>query len=152
MTATNHALTGALIGLTIGNPWVAVPAAFVSHFVCDAIPHYGNKNVPIWGKSFRLYLVFDALLCVALVGLLAFNHPVHWLLASICAFLATSPDFLWLKRFIYAGKHRRNPAKLSRIEVLLGDKGIQWFQRPIGAVVEVVWTVASVIFLLLFLR
>ena len=33
MRATNHALTGAIIGLTVQNPWVALPAAFLSHFV-----------------------------------------------------------------------------------------------------------------------
>lgn len=151
MTATNHALTGALIGLTVGNPWVAVPVAFMSHFVCDAIPHYGNGNVPVWGKPFRIMLLLDALLCVGLVGTLAYSHPSHWLLASMCAFLATSPDFLWIRRFIYARKHKRNLTKFNRLEILLGDKGIQWFQRPIGALVEVAWTVGGVVLLTAYL-
>ena len=41
MTATNHALSGALIGLAVMQPILALPLAFVSHFMLDAVPHFG---------------------------------------------------------------------------------------------------------------
>ncbi len=41
MTGFNHAVTGALIAGAVGNPFLAIPLAFASHFVLDAIPHFG---------------------------------------------------------------------------------------------------------------
>jgi hypothetical protein len=38
MTATNQVLTGAVLGMVLANPWVALPAAFLSHFVLDSVP------------------------------------------------------------------------------------------------------------------
>jgi hypothetical protein len=69
MTATNHAVTGAVIGLLVGGPLIALPAAFLSHFVCDALPHSGNEDDPHWikRKLFKQLLVLDALACIVLV-------------------------------------------------------------------------------------
>lgn len=41
MSITNHLLVGSLIGLVISNPALAVATAYTSHFVMDAVPHYG---------------------------------------------------------------------------------------------------------------
>ncbi len=140
MTATNHALTGALLGLIIGQPLIALPVALLSHFVCDAIPHYGNDAVKLWSNNFKNMLVVDASLCVLLVAVLAYHQPTHWLLASFCALLATSPDLLWIRKFVYGLRNHRSQ-KQTKFERLLGSDGIQWFQRPIGAVVEVAWAI-----------
>jgi hypothetical protein len=40
MTATNHGLMGIVIGAYMPLPY-AIPVAFVSHFILDALPHYG---------------------------------------------------------------------------------------------------------------
>lgn len=40
MTATAHALVSGAIAAAIGNPTVALPLAFVSHFLMDAVPHW----------------------------------------------------------------------------------------------------------------
>lgn len=152
MTALNHAVTGALIGFVSGNPLMALPAAFLSHFVCDAIPHYGSVGGKTWTKAFKLYLLTDALLCVMLAGLIAYRHPVHWVLAAFCAFAATSPDLLWVKKFIYGLKHKRQYKHTSKLDYALGSDGIQWFQRPIGAVVEVAWLVGIGALLFQFIK
>jgi hypothetical protein len=140
VTAINHALTGATIGLVSGRPLIAVPTALVSHFICDALPHFGiQENQQRWLSSrfFHRYLITDALGCICLVGILAFTQPQYWLLAAICAFVATSPDFLWIPKFLAAkGKRREWSNWFTRFAV-----NIQWFQRPIGIVVEVVWFV-----------
>jgi hypothetical protein len=102
MIATNHAITGALIGLIVGEPLLAIPAAILSHFVCDSLPHYGNNSpdtVFFKSKTFRNMLITDAALCVVLVIILALTRPEHWFLASICAFLSTSPDLIWINHF-----------------------------------------------------
>jgi hypothetical protein len=150
MTATNHALTGALIGLASGQPLIALPAAFVSHFVCDALPHYGSADPEktIRTAGFRNYLAADASLCFMLVLILALARPDHWLLAAFCAFLAASPDFFWINKYltVRAGRQWR-PNAFSRFAV-----GIQWFQRPVGFAVEIAWFIAAAAVLAAFLR
>lgn len=139
MTAINHAMTGAIIGLVSGNPLVALPAALVSHFVCDAIPHFGASRDISGTKGFRYYLVVEALLCVLLVVLLALLQPAHWLLAGVAAFVAASPDFLSINKFLHSQTGREySPGLLVRFA-----KRIQWFERPIGAVVEIAWASAA---------
>jgi hypothetical protein len=143
MTATNHALTGALIGLAVHNPWVALPAAFLSHFVCDMIPHFGPSKDWLTTRPFRYYLLIDALLCLLLVALLFRSDTANWLQAAACAFLATSPDLLWIRKFI-AG-NRKHSFKESRLESLLAR--IQWFEKPSGAFVELVWAAGCIVLL-----
>ncbi len=150
MTATNHALTGAIIGLAVGEPLIALPAALASHFVCDALPHFGSKYPKkiIKTTGFRNYLVLEAGLCFGLVCILALLQPQHWLLASFCAFLAASPDLLWLNKYLKA--RRGQHWKRSTFSQFAGS--IQWFQKPIGAVVEAAWFVAAIVLLIPFLR
>ncbi|HZL07739.1 MAG TPA: hypothetical protein VFC50_00915 [Candidatus Dormibacteraeota bacterium] len=151
MTAVNHALTGTLIGLVIGQPLAAVPLAVASHFVCDALPHFGTglpKKVVLKSRAFRDYLFAEAFLCFLLVVMLAVLRPQHWLLAAVCAFAAASPDFVSAKGYL---KTRRGldyqPGRYARFA-----SDIQWFERPIGAVVEVVWFVSALVLLVTILR
>lgn len=144
MTITNHALTGAVIGLTVSNPLIAIPAAYVSHYICDAIPHYDGDNDRMSRPGFKYYLAADAALCVALVVLLALVRPDMWIVAAVCAFLATSPDLFWINRYrcVLAGKAWK-PNWHSKFA-----SRIQWFERPIGAVVEVSWAIAALFVLI----
>jgi len=150
VTAVNHALTGTAIGLLVGEPLIALPAALASHFVCDALPHFDSK-IPgarlKWG-GFRNYLILEAVLCFLIVLVLALMRPDHWFLASICALLATSPDLLWINRYL---KVRRGQHwKASAYANFAGR--IQWFAKPIGAVVEAAWFIAAIAVILPFLR
>lgn len=150
MTATNHALTGAMIGFVVANPLIAIPAALASHFICDSLPHFGfsGKN-ELRSKAFLRMLTVDMLLCVALVLVLFSTHVNHWLLASVCAFVATSPDFMWLPRFLRAraGKKEKKPHGITWLH-----QHIQWFQEPIGALTEVAWLTGAVIILSAWLK
>lgn len=151
MRAINHALTGALIGLVVREPAVAIPAALVSHVICDMIPHHGSQstdNKALRSKLFLNTLFLDALLCFSLVILLFMQQPGGWLLAVVCAFVAASPDFLFINRFLLAKAHKSwRPTRLVKF---LCD--IQWFQRPLGAVVEIAWFAAGTLLLLPFIR
>ena len=155
MTATNHALTGAFIGLAIGNPWMAIPAAFMSHFVCDVVPHYdvpgASKTARLLTKLFlNIQIILGSILCVLIVLILALAHPPHWLLASVCAFTATVPDLLFAPRYLQLIKTGKDPVAHNWFW-RFHDR-IQWFQEPIGAVVEVAWLIGMVLLLLPFLR
>ncbi len=89
MTATNHGLVGALIGATLPLP-VAIPLAFVSHFVMDAIPHFA-ANQTKQGKSnlYKLVMAVDSVVGGSLTVLMIINHRWDMLL---CAWLAYLPD------------------------------------------------------------
>jgi hypothetical protein len=151
MRAINHALTGAIIGLSVGEPAVALPTALASHYVLDVIPHFGlKKDNPklMRTKLFRGTLLLDALLCFLLVVILASRQPLHWFLAASCAFLAAAPDFASVGRFKRALAQKPwRPGIYSKFAT-----GIQWFERPIGAVVEFAWFAAALILLALFIR
>jgi hypothetical protein len=140
MTATNHALTGAIIGLSVVNPAVAGIAAVASHFVCDAIPHYGREDSYVQTENFRNYLILDSLLCIVLVLVVFVAHPMQWFVAALCAFLATSPDLLWIPTYF----HRHMSMKVSTNAFLRFAKRIQWFEKPSGAVVEFAWFFGSI--------
>ena len=147
MTAPNHALTGALIGLTISNPAVALPLAFLSHFVCDAIPHYDppetDKALRLNSKRFMYEFLFvGAGLCMLLVLALAFTRPQHWLTAAVCAFLATSPDLFWIPRFLHV--KRTGQDKPLANPFLKFHSWIQWRTGPKLFWLESVWFMAGV--------
>lgn len=40
MTATGHAIIGTVIAAKIGNPYLAIPIAILSHVAADAFPHW----------------------------------------------------------------------------------------------------------------
>jgi len=144
MTATNHVLTGALIATAVHNPWLALPAAFLSHFVVDAIPHFGRTDIKLNSFYFRSRLLADmivAALCLLIILLL---QPAHVWIILLCGVLAASPDLMWLSRFIAANQHRP-AAKLGLIRQF--HHKIQWFEHPIGASVEVAWFLAMLVLL-----
>jgi hypothetical protein len=141
VTAPNHALTGALIGLTTSNPEIALPLAFLSHFACDAIPHYdppGDNQEKLASKRFILeQLVGGAIVCLLIVILLVLSRPRHWQLAAFCAFSAASPDLFWIPRFVHrikTGKDRDPKSPFLRFHAW-----IQWKTGPRLWWIEAVW-------------
>jgi hypothetical protein len=156
MIATNHALTGTAIGLIVGEPLLALPLSLLSHYICDALPHFAfttttdnsKKDRLMRSRLFRNYLIAEASLCLLIVAGLVMLQPSHWLLAAVCAFVAASPDLLSSRRyFTIVSKKKWKPGLYTRFA-----HKIQWFERPIGAVVEAAWLIAVIIILLPFLK
>lgn len=144
MRAINHALTGSIIGFSIGNP-IAIPIAFASHFVLDSLPHYRDRSrseVEFHNsKEFKGLLVIDAILCGLLVFVLGISGADNWQLAALCAFAATSPDLFSIPRF---------KRSITEKKEYIGNafqrfhKKIQWGEKSWGKYVEIVWFGASV--------
>jgi hypothetical protein len=69
---TNHVLSGALIGALARRPVPAFAAGLASHFVLDAIPHWGD-----WGsrRRFMRVAVPDGLVSLAVMGALTAASP-----------------------------------------------------------------------------
>lgn len=153
MRAINHALTGATIGLVVANPVLAVSAALASHFVLDAVPHYGSKPGTLQSRWFAAGLALDALLCVLLVvfladNLYAVNNP-EWLIVSACAFMATAPDLLWIPMYLRSLRQQPEP---SHTWFMKFAKRIQWCEKPSGAIVELAWFTVFSWFVLMLVR
>jgi hypothetical protein len=72
MLITNHVLSGALIGAAVRRPVPAFVLGVASHFVLDAVPHWGD-----WGNhhQFMRVAVRDGLTGLATIGLCAAAAP-----------------------------------------------------------------------------
>lgn len=146
MRAINHALAGAVIGTMITVPVVAIPVAFMSHFALDTFPHFGiDQKTDIKQPWFQKLLVLDIVFCLALVSVLAVRHPNGWLLTAACAFIAASPDFTSIPRF-YRMKRSGNTSRKTHSSFVKFHDEIQ-NEKPIGAVIELLWLPAMVFLL-----
>ncbi len=132
MTGTNHALTGALIGGVIASPIIALPVAFASHFLLDALPHYGEKA----GQRKKLFKTV-----VAVDGILLFTGVIiaitsQQLLPALSAIAAISPDFFWIYRYIFKEKWGTLDAG-PKHPFNAWHANIQRYERRWGLLVEV---------------
>ena len=143
MLYTPHFLTGAVILKYIPNPAVGLPLAFLSHFVLDAIPHGAVDGSYNGSRRFAQYLIADASLCGLLVLLIMINRPSDWLVASACAFLAASPDFMWARGYLRARKGIKTQLK-PKYALARFHSWVQWYQHPSGWAVEATWAVGAV--------
>ena len=146
MTATNHALTGAIIGLTVQSMWLVLPVALLSHFICDAIPHYSDHRIRVGSRQFKHYLVVDALGATTVAMYLFALRPEAWFVACWAAFFATSPDLMWAQSFFRSQKQDKDAPMPSHALARFHHR-IQWFAKPIGAAVEYVWAIGAVLLL-----
>ena len=83
MDLTPHLVVGAAIGARVRRPGVALPAAFVSHFVLDTVPHFdiGWINGP--NLSAAIDAAFGAVLCGVLVWSAGTWAPLTAALAAV---------------------------------------------------------------------
>ena len=115
MTGTNHGMTGAVIALLVKEPVIAVPLSFASHFMCDAIPHFGVGEAAIFQRRFNVILVADFLLAVSLMILLGTLFPSQRLVIWASMIAAASPDLMWAYYDLYMNKIKHQKPRLGKI-------------------------------------
>ena len=101
MLATNHVLSGAMIGAVVRRPMPAFAAGVASHFVLDAVPHWGQ-----WGsrRRFLRVAVPDGLVSLAAMAAFAAASPPERRLTVLAGMAgAALPDIekparLWFGR------------------------------------------------------
>jgi hypothetical protein len=147
MTATSHATIGALIATFVKRPEIALPLAFLSHFVADAIPHYGIQGHAGFGealkhKSGKFVGITDPILLVSLFALLFYLGVPFYVFAA--ALLACSPDLEWLFAFLV---YERRNKKAPRSFIAPLHNRIQWCEKPWGYASEVIVIVFGTILL-----
>lgn len=143
MTLTNHLLSGAVIAKIAPLP-VAIPLAFASHFLLDALPHFGFPSIEErikHLKQFRQVVLVDVILAAVFSAWLIINGRYAWLMVGLVAY---SPDLLWLYRFTVEEKFGKVKPTKGNLFVQF-HRNIQKHERPWGAAVELVF--AAVMFL-----
>lgn len=152
MTATNHALTGALIASVIREPLVAIPAAFAAHFVMDTIPHFGLNHKDVFSRNddrwFKLVLIGDVLIAVVLLVVIPLLlHPMLPILLTLsCMIACMSPDLVWGWHFYHEVRYKTIKSKTWFSKV---HKKIQWSETIHGALTEIVWFTAFLTIIIL---
>ena len=100
MLLTNHVLSGALIGALTRRPGLAFTVGVASHFVLDAVPHWGRLD----RRRFLRVAVADGLVSLAATGAVAALSPPERRPAVVAGMAgAALPDLdkpfhLWLGR------------------------------------------------------
>jgi hypothetical protein len=144
MTATNHAVTGALIGIVMANP-LAIPVAFISHFLLDALPHFGYPGTTLHSRTIKHVLVLDAAV-LSIVSLVLIFTVINPLLVLVCMLAAILPDIISAQRYI---REVRTGERETENLHLFGKfhSNIQWCERSWGWIPELVWF-AMILFIL----
>ncbi len=142
MTASNHFVTSAVLGTVIANPWIGIPVAVASHFVLDALPHYGcpvfHKDKPGEIRLYFAVLAVDAIIFLALMvwAIVAIDNA----LLAAYGFAGFSPDIVWLYRYgvlARIGKVDKPPGKIEAFH-----HRIQKFESMGGLLVEIPYFIA----------
>lgn len=143
MIATNHALTGALVATAIGEPLLGLPAALLSHFVIDAIPHW-NYQVPGGPRLRQTVIGFDILSSAIVIIILAWALDVNFWLFALGGMLAILPDTMWLPNIISDKLTEKDGSSLLHMLRRLHKK-IQWSETTKGLFIELAYLVSLLI-------
>jgi hypothetical protein len=136
MTGLNHALVGSLIAKALPLP-IAIPAAFLSHFILDALPHYGIPNLT--RDNARPWAIILAMDTVLTLSLLVYFVTIEQYGMFACAIAALSPDIVWFKKLYWT----RSLDFISDSNWLTNfHHRIQQYERPWGLYLEVLLAAA----------
>jgi hypothetical protein len=137
MTGFNHGMTGAVIALSVKQPLLAVPLAFLSHFATDLLPHFGVEKEAILKREFNIILVLDFLFAVFLMIILAILFPDQILLIWACMIAAAAPDLMWAYHRLYIAHYKKRPMRFGTVARF--HQKIQWSQTMPGIFIEAGW-------------
>jgi hypothetical protein len=138
MTGLNHALTGALVAVAINRPALALPAALLSHFLADAIPHWNYELKPHIARR-TVVMSADLALSLALLLILAATVDANPYLLIAGGLLGILPDTMWLRFFITGRPSIQGSPKRLINRLRQFHFWIQWSETGWGFFVELAW-------------
>ncbi len=133
MLATNHGLTGIILGAYLPLP-IAIPVAFASHFVMDALPHFGipheQRNS---SRAYKMIVVCDTVLALSFA--VALIPLQKWRMEAV-GWVAYAPDGLWVLYYFTHGRdfHLKPSSAFQRFHM-----NIQRYERPWGLAIELTY-------------
>jgi hypothetical protein len=139
MTISNHVVVASLIAVTINDPLIVLPLAFLSHYALDVLPHYGYGGNGGYTESFKHKETFimEGLDLIGIVILLFTIDFSVWVVTA-AIILSLLPDFEWPFRYIF---YERKGLKPPNTITSRFHQKIQWCERRWGVFVEVVFFV-----------
>lgn len=113
MTATAHALVSGAIAAAIPDPYIALPLAFASHFLMDAVPHWdiGTDWRMRPKRNTGMIAIMDTIIGFTVTYFLfAGKVDSVFLLSAIT--VGNLPDWLEAPYYIFfASQQRKEPSK-----------------------------------------
>lgn len=149
MTATSHAVIGAVIAAKIGNPLLAIPIAFASHLIADRIPHWDPAtNIKKKGKE-RLLLdsFIDVSLSFALAYLITYYFFPETNISYMFLIVVCSQFFDWLTAPYYFFNIKFAPFYLSYKFQKLFDRKLD---KPWGIAIQAVVVLIILLFAVVY--
>ncbi|MEK7165882.1 MAG: hypothetical protein AAB874_03705 [Patescibacteria group bacterium] len=142
MTSISHALIGAAIASRVGDPMAAGILAVITHFVCDAIPHWDLGTN--WRQRPRLVTGSLAILetLVAIFGtfILFFRNVPPLLLLSTLVF-SLIPDWLEVPYYLMLPNSPKIFYWIYKAQSLIHSK----LQAPAGVATQIAVVTAFLI-------
>lgn len=127
MTASTHMATGSAIALAINRPVVAIPLAFLSHFILDILPHFGFSRggyAELLKHKISYYVFVWDIFSLGLVLYILSGSAWTIFAAGVAAVL---PDLAWPYRYF---RYERKQKTLPRMPVSEFHSNIQWAEKP----------------------
>ena len=138
MTGINHAVTGALVAAAFNKPLISIPAALLSHFAADAIPHW-NYQVPGGLRLKHTVMASDLLLSLGLLSILAATVSATPWLVFAGGLFGILPDTMWWRYFLTGKPSIVGSPKRLIYRIRQFHFWIQWSESSWGFFVELAW-------------
>ncbi|HET6924656.1 MAG TPA: hypothetical protein VFH39_02395, partial [Candidatus Saccharimonadales bacterium] len=130
----------------VHRPALALPLALLSHFVLDALPHYGYGYIPHHERdqqrNFLRKQTADTYFALLLFWVVPYvlRHQQAPIVTMLCMLAGFLPDVIWPYQYVMAQRRGgyKQPDWYARFH-----KAIQWCERPWGLWVELGWLAAS---------
>lgn len=153
MLETPHVMVGAAIAVKIGNPFIAIPLAFASHFVLERVPHWNphiNTEFKKYGKVTKkstIITAVDASLALLIGTGIAYSYLPNSALAFnilACSFASVLPDVIEAPYFFLKAKSNFIKRWIGFQKSLQVDTTPFWgILTQILAIVTTIWWLRS---------
>jgi hypothetical protein len=142
MLLTNHALTGAYLGLSIDNPALLLPTVIASHFALDSLPHFGAPGHDLkHGAGFVLgCLDFASATAVTIGVCLTYPERIPHILTGVLG--AVLPDLFYIPDILFG-------VRLDGPYIKRFHGWIQWGERDWGTWIEAAWAMGMIYLILI---
>lgn len=151
MLETPHVAIGAAIATKIPNPIIAIPLAFLSHFVLDKVPHW-NPHIITETKKFghptkksTTIIIVDCVIALTLGSIIAYNTLPNINMAIsvlLCSFASILPDLVEFPYFYFKRRDKFYTVWSSFQKSLQSDTTPFW-----GLLTQLITIFAAIIWL-----
>ncbi len=150
MLSTPHIVTGIAIATKTTNPILAIPLAFMSHFILDMVPHWNphlNTEMRTYGKittRSKTIIIIDTVVGtgIVLAAALTAKSPDAALLSFACASAAILPDAMEAPYFFFHWKTDFIMKWIRFQKAMQSDANVFW-----GTLTQIITILAAVLWI-----